>query len=107
MRQAEMTGENDSGTSAIRFLLMTGLRRMEALALARGWIDVHTQCIRFPDTKSGAQLRPIGRDAVELFKSLPVADGNSWVFPAKRGKRHYVGVPKVLRRLCQELVWKV
>jgi integrase len=100
MERAEMTGENDIGTSAIRFLLMTGLRRMEALALARGWIDVHAQCIRFPDTKSGAQLRLIGRDAAELVKSLPGGDGNPWVFPAKRGKRHYVGLPKVLRRLC-------
>jgi len=93
-------GEYESGISAIRFLLMTGLRRMEALALTRGWIDVHNRCIRFPDTKSGAQLRPIGRDAIELLKSLPVRDGSPWVFPAKRGKCHYVGLPKVLKRLC-------
>ena len=81
IRQAETMGEHDSGISAIRFLLMTGFRRMEALALARGWIDVHTQCIRFPDTKSGAQLRPIGRDAIELLKSLPVLAGSPWFFP--------------------------
>jgi integrase len=100
IRQAETMGEHDSGISAIRFLLMTGLRRMEALALVREWIDVHTQCIRFPDTKSGAQLRPLGRDAIELLKSLPIRDGSPWVFPAKRGKRHYIGLPKVLKRLC-------
>ncbi len=56
LRQADTMGENDSGVTAIRLLLMTGLRRIEALALHRDWIDVRTQCIRFPDTKSGAQL---------------------------------------------------
>jgi integrase len=100
MRHAEMTRGRDSGISAIRFLLMTGLRRMEALALARGWIDVHYQCIRFPNTKSGAQIRLIGRDAIELLKLLPVHDGSPWVFPAKRGKGHFIGLPKVLKRLC-------
>ncbi|HYU46743.1 MAG TPA: site-specific integrase [Terriglobales bacterium] len=100
MRQAETMGENDSGVTAIRFLLMTGLRRMEALALPRDWIDARNQCIRFHDTKSGTQLRPIGANAIALLKALPVSEGCPWVFPAKRGKGHYVGVPKVLERLC-------
>jgi integrase len=100
MRQADTMGPNDSGVTAIRLLVMTGLRRMEALALPRDWIDVRTQCIRFRDSKSGAQLRPIGADAMELLKAFPVRDGCPWVFPAKRGKGHYVGVPKVLKRLC-------
>src|SRR6266496_4917110 len=33
--------------AALRLLLMTGLRRMEALALRRDWIDARNQCIRF------------------------------------------------------------
>jgi integrase len=100
IREAEAKGENHTGITAIRFLLMTGLRRMEALALPREWIDFRTQCIRFRDTKSGAQLRPLGADALELLKALPIADGCPWVFPGARGERHYVGIPKVLKRLC-------
>jgi integrase len=29
-----------------------------------------------------------------------MADGCPWVFPGARGKGHYVGLPKVLKRLC-------
>src|SRR2546428_363098 len=38
MRQGDTIGANDSGVAAIRLLLMTGLRRMEALTLPRDWI---------------------------------------------------------------------
>jgi integrase len=100
MREAERMGEHDIGFAVIRLLLMTGLRRMEALALPRGWIDVRTQCIRFRDTKSGAQLRPVGADAIELLNALPAGASSPWIFPAVRGKGHYVGLPKALKRLC-------
>src|SRR3984893_15243691 len=52
--------EGRIGLAVIRFLLVTGLRRMEALALPWEWVDTRSRCIRFEDTKSGAQLRPIG-----------------------------------------------
>src|ERR1700712_2640414 len=39
MREAEDDGETKSGIAAVRFLLMTGCRRMEALALPRAWLD--------------------------------------------------------------------
>ncbi len=42
--------------AALRLLLMTGLRRMEALALRRDWIDARNQCIRFQDTQSGSPI---------------------------------------------------
>ncbi|KAB1071520.1 tyrosine-type recombinase/integrase [Methylobacterium planeticum] len=97
MREAEDDGETASGIAAVRFLLMTGCRRMEALALPRAWLDEEHGCIRFGDTKSGAQLRPIGKAA---FGALPYASGSKWTFPAERGDGHFVGLPKVLDRLC-------
>jgi integrase len=103
MHEAEATGESTTGLSAIRLLLMTGLRRMEALALPRAWVDARTRCIRFADTKSGAQLRPIGADAMKLLEVLPEREGCPWVFPAERGDGHYVGLPKVLKRVCAKV----
>jgi len=102
MREAEAVGENATALAAIRLLLLTGLRRMEALALPRAWIDARTRCIRFEDTKSGAQLRPIGADAVRLLEAVPQREGMPWVFPADRGDGHFIGLPKVLERMCDK-----
>jgi integrase len=100
MREAEAAGENATALAVIRLLLLTGLRRMEALALPRAWADGRARCIRFGDTKSGAQLRPIGTEAVKLIEVQPVRDGCPWVFPAAHGDGHLVGLPKVLERIC-------
>jgi integrase len=98
MRAGEAAGENGTARAAIRLLLLTGFRRMEALALPRTWVDARARCIRFDDTKSGAQLRPIGGEAVRLIEAQ--AAKSPWVFPAAKGKGHFVGLPKALERLC-------
>ena len=73
MRELEAAGENVIGLRAVRFLLMTGTRRMEALTLKWGTIDRKARCLRFDDTKSGRQTRPIGRASLEFLegKKLP------------------------------------
>lgn len=117
LRAAEAEGENPIALAAIRFLLLTGLRRMEALALPRSWVDGRARCIRFEDSKSGAQLRPIGAEAVKLTEELAAAwlqrcknaaleertalKVCPWVFPAAHGDGHLVGLPKVLARICK------
>jgi integrase len=101
MRDADADGtDRKTGLAAIRFLLLTGLRRMEALALPWEWVDARARCIRFADTKSGAQLRPIGAAALALLESLPRDEGARFVFPSDRGDGHFVGLPRVLARLC-------
>ena len=96
--EAEADGESTTAIAAVKFLLLSGCRRMEALALPAAWCDPAASCIRFGDTKSGAQLRPIGASAFEAVADTPRRNG--WVFPAARGKGHFVGLPKVLDRLC-------
>ena len=73
---------------------------MEALALPRAWIDRRHQCIRFGDTKSGPQIRPLGGAAMRLLESLSFREESPWVFPADQGDSHFVGLPKVLNRVC-------
>lgn len=99
-RNTQALGENAIGLAAIRFLLLTGCRRMEALVLPWDWVDVKSRCIRFGDTKSGAQLRPIGSAAIDFLRVLPRREGSDYVFPANRGEGHFVGLPRVLSRLC-------
>lgn len=71
---------------------MTGFRRNEALR-PRG-NDCHPQkgYIALPDTKTGAQLRCLGKVS---FDGL-ILKGGFWVFPGCRGGGHFVGLPKCL-----------
>lgn len=100
MRDAEALDENRTGIAAIRTLLLTGCRRNEILALPWAWLDARARCIRFEDTKSGAQLRPIGTTAANFLTSQPRRGSSPWVFAADRGDGHFVGLPRVLKRLC-------
>ena len=56
--------------------------------------------IHFPDTKTGAQDRPIGKAALDVLTSRPMIVGCPYVFPSDYGNSHYKQVPDVLVRLC-------
>jgi len=93
--------DKSTAVAAIRLLALTGFRRNEALALRPEWL-IEAGAINFPDTKAGPQIRPIGRSAVTLLKrQIARARPSEWIFPAERGDGHFVGLPKVLARLCQ------
>jgi integrase len=96
----EATAESAVGVAAIRLLLLTGCRRMEVLSLPWKWVDTKAKCMRFGDSKSGAQLRPIGQAAVTLLDTLQRRDNSPHVLPAERGDGHFIGLPRVLARLC-------
>jgi len=98
LRQSEVEDGNAVAIAAIRFLLLTGCRRMEALSAKVEWLDRRGGCIRFPDTKSGAQVRPVGASAFVAIDKLPSRNG--WAFPASRGDGHFVGLPKSLEAYC-------
>jgi integrase len=100
MRKAQREGENPTGIAAIRALLLTGCRRNEILALPWASLDTKSGCIRFEDSKSGAQLRPLGEAAAKYLASRPRQDGCPWIFKADIGDGHFVGLPRVLSRLC-------
>ncbi|MCV9909971.1 site-specific integrase [Brucella sp. HL-2] len=98
MREAD--DESEVALAALRFLMLSGCRRMEVLALPVKWIDPAKGSIRFGDTKTGAQIRPIGQWAFSAIAHIESKNG--WVFPAERGEGHYVGLPRVLERLCSK-----
>lgn len=99
MREAALEGENPTGLAAIRFILLSGFRRKEALALERAWI-LEAGGVDFPDTKSGAQVRPLGSAAIDVLRAQCERGDGKWVFAADRGDSHFIGVPKVLARIC-------
>lgn len=97
MRQA--TDESPVAIAAARLMLLTGFRRMETLGLRRNWVDADAGCVRFPQTKTGAQVRPIGRGALDLIADQPVVDDSLFLFPGEARNEHFVGIVRVLARL--------
>jgi integrase len=81
-------------------MLLSGFRRMEALALERTWVSRRDHCVRFPDTKSGTQIRVLGEGAISCVEAAPGREGSPFVFPADWGDGHFVGVVRVLDRVC-------
>lgn len=100
MRQALLDGEHPTGLGAIRLMLLTGFRRMEALSLQRAWLKRKGHAIHFPDTKSGEQIRVVGALAIDCIERQPVQEHSPYVFPADVGDGHFIGVVRVLDRVC-------
>jgi integrase len=96
--EAEIAGVSLNPIHAIRLLLLTGCRRNEILALPWHWVDLKGRCIRFGDTKSGAQIRPIGSAAIEYLRGM--ARTSDWVLPSTVGTGHYVALPRALADFC-------
>jgi integrase len=72
---------------------------MEALGLERHWFSRKDHCIRFPDTKSGPQIRVLGEAAMDCIEAMPARDDAPFVFPADWGGGHFIGVVRVLDRV--------
>ncbi len=95
--------ENGAGRRAIRTLLLTGFRRMEGLQLTWELIDDQGHCVRFIDTKSGKQMRAIGRIAIDHFASIKPTEAkpDDFVFPGSSKAGHLVGLPKMWERIAK------
>jgi integrase len=102
MREAVAEGEHPTGLSAIRLMLLSGFGRMEALGLKRPWFNRNDHCVRFPDTKSGAQVRVLGEVAMDCIEAQTTREGSLFVFPADWGDGHFIGVVRVLQRICRK-----
>lgn len=98
MRKLRADGEHPTGLAAIRLMLLSGFRRMEVLALERSWVSQRDHCV--PDTKSGAQIRVVGKAAMTCLEAAAGREGSPFVFPADWGDGHFVGVVRVLDRVC-------
>jgi integrase len=88
--------------AAIRLLILTGCRRMEVLTLQWGDVDFAGRCFRFRDTKTGQQLRPIGRAALDHLAEIKPDDAKpeDYVFRGASKLGHFVGLPKSWGRIA-------
>ena len=96
---------NTTAINAIKLLTLTGCRKDEILSLKWSYIDFENQCFRFPDTKTGAQIRAFGLGAKHLLQSIEQTlphnyNKDSWVFPATRGNGYFIGLLKAFNKIC-------
>src|SRR5262249_25947033 len=71
--------------AAIRFLLLTGCRKGEALGLKWDWVKFDDQSIRYPDSKTGSKVMPIGAPVLQLLSEIPPIANNPYVFASAKG----------------------
>lgn len=85
LNEASDVGASQFALSAIKFLLLTGCRRGEALTLRWSWVDLDRQIAKLPVSKTGQKVVVLGDGAVELLKGLPRVEGSELVFPSSAG----------------------
>lgn len=98
---AALGEETPQALAVIRLLAITGFRLNEAQGLERDWFDPPNRVVLFPDTKSDAQRRAIGKSAVSLIEHELKSSTGSYVFPAGRSDSYFRQGPDVLVRICK------
>jgi integrase len=91
------SSENPVALAAIRFMLLTGTRRSEALGARREAL-IGEGGLTLADSKSGPQTRPIGKAALAPFAPLNRGE-RGWLFPSDRADGPFKNVPKALKRV--------
>jgi len=96
----EKSGANKTALLAYRILAVTGCRRGEIFGLKKVEIDPHHSCLRFEDTKTGQQVRGIGRSAMDLLTLPPFDKKSEYAFPASHGEGHMTDA-KLFKKICK------
>ena len=98
--EAERTRtELPSALAAIRLLLFTGARLSEILSLRWEHVDMEGQCLRLPDSKSGAKTIYLPPAGLEVLDGLGQSDDNPYVIAGAKHGSHLVNLRKPWGRI--------
>lgn len=101
LHEFEEKGANSFAIAAIRFLVLSGCRRNEALGMQWKWIDFERNLVSLPDSKTGAKVILLGAEALKFLKALPKVHGSPLVFPSAAGGETQLSIQKVWDRVRQ------
>jgi integrase len=86
-------------SAAIRLLLLSGCRRSEILNLRWEHVDLDHQCLRLPDSKTGAKIVYMNAPAMALLEELPRVENNPHVIVGTREGAASKAIDKVWDRV--------
>ena len=86
----------------MRALLLTGLRRDELRSLPWRCVNFDRAVLILEDPKGEPRDFPISAPLMELLNTLPVVEGNPYVFPGKVAGKPIVNLAKPWRRMLNE-----
>jgi integrase len=98
LRKAEAGHVWPPAIGVARFLLLTGWRSGEALALRWSEIDLRRRTATLGDTKTGRSVRPLSYAACDVISKL--SKTGDLVFPATRGDGLMSGFRKLWNRIA-------
>lgn len=90
--------------AAARFLALTGWRSGEAIGLRWKEVDLARRTARLGDTKTGASMRPLPREACDVLAAQKAATGGGaedLVFPPSRGETTMTGFKRFMARIVK------
>lgn len=90
---------NPYPSAAIKLLLLTGCRKSEIANLMWGYVDFERECLRLPDSKTGAKVVYLSAPARTLLQELPRLAANPRVIPAMRADSAGPAIDKVWSRV--------
>ena len=83
------------------FGYLSGWRLGEILTLRWEYVDFERDCVRLPDSKTGAKLIHLPPPAVEVLEAI-AKDGSPWVVAGAKPGTHLVNLQKPWRRICTQ-----
>jgi integrase len=85
--------------AAIKLLLLTGCRKGEIASLRWEHVDFERECLRLPDSKTGAKVVYLNAPARALLQELPRMPNNPRVIPGLRADSAGPAIDKVWSRV--------
>ena len=101
LREAEAANIWPPAIAVARFLVVSGWRSGEALALRWDEVDLARRTATLGDTKTGRSMRPLSHAACDVVRSL--SRSGDLVFPATRGEGDVImsGFKKLWKRIAK------
>lgn len=96
-------GENLVIVNALELLLFTGCRKSEILTLQWDFVDFDDQCLRLPESKTGAKVVPLGIPALEVLRGIKRKLDNPYVLPGKKTGQHFAGIDLAWQRIRSQI----